>query len=139
MRFRANAGYSTALAGMLLGCSAAPATPPAAPAAPPVAAPVPAAPSAQAGAAAPTPSVSVPPNAPAPAAQPAPAAPVAADAVAEGPTGGDGLARGTGEPADKELALGDAAYDAEKYKEARAHFRKAEQLAPKDPAPKLGL
>jgi tetratricopeptide (TPR) repeat protein len=52
---------------------------------------------------------------------------------------GDGLSRGTSEPADQELALGDSAYEAEKYKEARAHFRKAEQLAPKDPAPKIGL
>ena len=76
--------------------------------------------------------------APAPAAPPRPA-PATGAAASEPADSADGLARGTGEPADKELGLGDNAYDAEKYKEARQHYRKAEQLAPKDPAPKVGL
>ena len=65
-------------------------------------------------------------------------APPAASASAEVGTEG-GLARGTGDAADRELTLGDAAYDAENYKQARLHYRKAERLSPKDPAAKLGL
>lgn len=51
----------------------------------------------------------------------------------------NGLARGTDDASDRQLSLGDLAYEAEKYKEARQHYRKAEQLAPQDPAPKVGL
>jgi len=133
-------GLPTALACLVfasMACSGAAPTPVAAPpsassaAAPatPIVAPAPAASAATSPAPAPS---AAAPERPAPAT----AAPEPAD---EGPATGDGLARGTGEPADQELALADAAYEAEKYKDARAHFKKAEQLAPKDPAPKVGL
>ncbi|HYP91317.1 MAG TPA: tetratricopeptide repeat protein, partial [Polyangiaceae bacterium] len=83
---------------------------------------------------------SLPPTLPptsAKAATSAAVAPPAAEPEPSPPT--DGLSRGSGDPADRELAQADAAYQAEKYAQARAHFRRAEQLAPKDPAPKVGL
>jgi Flp pilus assembly protein TadD len=50
-----------------------------------------------------------------------------------------GLARGTGDAADTELFEADKAYVADNYKSAKTHYDKAKKLAPKDPAPRVGL
>jgi Flp pilus assembly protein TadD len=50
-----------------------------------------------------------------------------------------GLARGDGAPADAELLEGDRAYDRDDLDAARQRYRRAQQLAPKDPAPRVGL
>src|SRR5690606_40410462 len=57
---------------------------------------------------------------------------------ASGPPPGS-LARGDGTPADAELEVADEAYDSEDLKLAKAHYQKAKRLAPKDPAPRVGL
>ena len=49
------------------------------------------------------------------------------------------LARGSNTPADEQLKLGDRAFDADDLKSARRHYREAARLAPKDPAPRVGL
>jgi tetratricopeptide (TPR) repeat protein len=51
----------------------------------------------------------------------------------------DGLARGTGDALDRELRFGDEAFDVDDLARARKHYEKARRLAPKDPAPQLGL
>jgi Flp pilus assembly protein TadD len=58
-----------------------------------------------------------------------------------GPTGlvAGGLARGTDEPADKELLAGDHDYRAGDIPGAKKHYEAAKKLAPKDPAPQVGL
>jgi Flp pilus assembly protein TadD len=48
------------------------------------------------------------------------------------------LSRGDGAPADAELRDGDAAIEAQDFARAEEHYRRAEQLAPKDLAPKVG-
>ena len=50
-----------------------------------------------------------------------------------------GLARGDGSPADSHLLDGDKAYLADRHREAHRHYSKAKRLAPKDPAPAVGL
>jgi Flp pilus assembly protein TadD len=50
-----------------------------------------------------------------------------------------GLARGNGDPADHELKLGDEAYQRDQLKTAKAHYGRARALAPRDPAPRVGL
>lgn len=50
-----------------------------------------------------------------------------------------GLARGTDEPADKELLEGDRAYRAGDFAAAKKHYEAAKKLAPKDPAPAVGV
>jgi Flp pilus assembly protein TadD len=84
-------------------------------------------------AAAPSPSAA---SAPVAAAAPAPGLP-----PRSGPTGlvAGGLARGTDEPADKELLAGDHDYRAGDIPGAKKHYEAAKKLAPKDPAPKVGL
>ncbi|HEY3667806.1 MAG TPA: hypothetical protein VGL19_17510, partial [Polyangiaceae bacterium] len=77
------------------------------------------------------PSAVPPPGASASAAAPPPPAP--AKPVQSG------LARGTSEPSDLELSAGDRAYQADDLNGARAHYEKARRLAPKDPAPQVGL
>jgi hypothetical protein len=123
---------TTLTVGFLLwlpGCAPAAVPPAEAPAPPAVvntAGPVPLAPAAAA---------SAPASSNEPPAKPRPATPPPVEERAAP----NGLARGTEDASDKQLALGDSAYEAEKYKEARQYYRKAEQLAPKDPAPKVGL
>ncbi len=50
-----------------------------------------------------------------------------------------GLARGTGDATDAELSLGDQAYRKGDVGRAREHYQAAQKLAPKDPAPAVGL
>jgi Flp pilus assembly protein TadD len=50
-----------------------------------------------------------------------------------------GLSRGTVEPSDVELGLADRAYRDDDLAQARTHYEKARNLAPKDPAPQIGL
>src|SRR6187402_3398658 len=50
-----------------------------------------------------------------------------------------GLARGSVEPVDLELAAGDQAYQNDDLAGAKAHYEKARKLSPKDPAPQIGL
>lgn len=50
-----------------------------------------------------------------------------------------GLARGDGTPADAALKRGDDAWHAEQWQSARHHYEEAQRLAPRDPAPWVGL
>ncbi|GMV18857.1 MAG: tetratricopeptide repeat protein [Polyangiaceae bacterium] len=50
-----------------------------------------------------------------------------------------GLSRGTGDALDAALFEGDKAYAADQLKSAKQHYEKAKKLAPKDPAPEIGL
>jgi Flp pilus assembly protein TadD len=50
-----------------------------------------------------------------------------------------GLARGSGDPADDELRAGDEAYQKDDLVAARRHYTRARTLAPRDPAPRVGL
>jgi len=50
-----------------------------------------------------------------------------------------GLSRGTGDALDAALFEGDKAYAADQLNAAKQHYQKAKQLAPKDPAPEVGL
>lgn len=55
------------------------------------------------------------------------------------PAPGERLARGTGTQADTELAEGDQALYEDDPEQAKKHYEAARQLAPKDPAPLVGL
>jgi Flp pilus assembly protein TadD len=50
-----------------------------------------------------------------------------------------GLARHSGDPADDELRAGDEAYQKDDLALARQHYARARTLAPRDPAPRVGL
>jgi Flp pilus assembly protein TadD len=81
------------------------------------------------GIAAPAPASATPPTPPAP-------------ATPEPPKAGKmpgGLSRGTGDALDAALFEGDKAYAADQLAAAEQHYTRAKKLAPRDPAPEVGL
>ncbi|MCU0693186.1 MAG: tetratricopeptide repeat protein [Polyangiaceae bacterium] len=60
----------------------------------------------------------------------------APDATAPPPRG---LSRGTGTPADRALSQGDEAFEADRFDEAQAAYRRAASLDPRDPSAAVGL
>ena len=67
------------------------------------------------------------------------AAPIPEDPIIAEPTKPRALARKDGTPADAQLLVGDEQFDKGAFKESEAAYKKAMQLAPKDPAPIVGV
>jgi Flp pilus assembly protein TadD len=137
------AGIPGALFVILLGCGAAPAPPQAPPAelVPAKSAPSPGDSTAGRGDSAPIASsaeaarTSEPPPANADARPPP-----SKSSVPEGPRAPiGGLSRGTGDALDRALLEGDTAYFDDELPRAKAAYLRAQRLAPKDPAPPVGL
>ncbi len=132
-----------ALAGVCMACGASSPPPPGAspPAPPPTYAPPP-----QAAMPPAAPPMCAPGGTPAPAGGCAPPALPTASASAPPPappppkpgTVPGGLARGTGDAADKALLVGDKAFDLDDLPAAKRAYDQARRLAPKDPAPRVG-